>query len=660
MKKVVSRTTALAVILAYSLTALGAVPVEGATYTVTNTDNVGPGSLNSAIQDANANPGLDTIDFAITGCSGVCTIQLTTPLPEIDDPVIIDGLTQTGASAGDLWAGTGHVLRVEIDGSSIGSAADGLSISAGGSTVRGLVIHSFGGYAIRLSSSGSNTIETNYIGTDPSGEVDQGNALSGIMLDNVPSNTIGGSSAGSGNLISGNGQAGIYIQSTGAASNQIKGNFIGTDKDGEQPIGNGSNGITLDAPWTVVGGAGVHDGNLISANTSAGIWMAGAYAYQNRIWGNYIGVTRHGTVQPADLGNGMDGVYIANCEHNTIGGGSAGQGNVISGNTGNGVRVSGGSAISNDIIGNLIGTDKDGANAIPNGSNGVQVLGQAWSTQIGGDQSGEGNLISGNTQNGVDITDSATYYTHLEGNLIGTDLAGVSAVPNGQYGVRIASGAYFSVVGGASAGAHNVISGNSQGGVLITGTSTIYNDLRGNYIGTSVTGQDPLPNIGPGVLIESEAGENTVGGSSPGQGNLIAFNTSDGVRVSGGLTSANEITRNRIFQNGGAGIALLSGANGAIAAPTITSTSLATMSISGTACGSCTVEVFANPETDGEGKLFLGSATASAGGSFTLTVGGIPEPYLTATATDSTDGTSEFSSVFTSSFGSIYLPLIMR
>jgi titin len=356
----------------------------------------------------------------------------------------------------------------------------------------------------------------------------------------------------------------------------------------------------------------------------------------------------------------MDGVYIADCEYNTIGGASAGQGNVISGNTGNGVRVSGGGSVSNAIIGNLIGTDKDGANGIPNGSNGVQVLSSAWSTQIGGDQSGEGNLISGNTVNGVEIIDTGTYYAHLQGNLIGTDLAGMSALPNGQHGVRIASGAWFNVVGGASAGARNVISGNSQGGVLITGTSTIYNDLRGNYIGTSVTGQDPLPNIGPGVSIEAEAGENTVGGASPGYGNLIAFNTSDGVRISGSLTSANEITRNRIFQNGGDGIALLSGANMGIAAPAITSTSLATMSISGSACGSCVVEVFANPDTDGEGMIFLGSTTASAGGSFTLTVGGIPMPYLTATATDAADGTSEFSPVHTSSFGSLYLPLIMR
>jgi hypothetical protein len=205
-----------------------------------------------------------------------------------------------------------------------------------------------------------------------------------------------------------------------------------------------------------------------------------------------------------------------------------------------------------------------------------------------------------------------------------------------------------------------VISGNSQGGVLITGTTTIHNDLRGNYIGTDQSGLNPLPNVGPGVSIEAEAGENTVGGASPGQGNLIAYNTSDGVRISGSLTSANDVTRNRIFQNGGDGIALLSGANMGIAAPAITSTSLGTMSVEGTACGSCVVEVFANPDTDGEGKIFLGSTTATGGGSFTLIVGGIPMPYLTATATDATDGTSEFSSVFTSGFGSLYMPLIMR
>lgn len=105
----------------------------------------------------------------------------------------------------------------------------------------------------------------------------------------------------------------------------------------------------------------------------------------------------------------------------------------------------------------------------------------------------------------------------------------------------------------------------------------------------------------------------------------------------------------------------MSSANGGILAPAISGTSMGPVTITGTAssCSGCTIEVFSNPDADGEGKTFLGS-TVVVGTSWSLLVPGIGDPYLTATATHATNGTSEFSGVFVSSIRSLFLPLIMR
>jgi len=538
----------LQVLLAFilSITIAGQFPQTASAniYLVTNTSNTGAGSLRQAILDANTNPGLDTITFSIPG-TGVHTIQPTSSLPLITDPVIINGLSQGTANAGELWAGTDHTLLVELDGSLIATSADGLSISAGGSTVRGMIIHSFKGYGISLSTNGGNTIETNYIGTGPDGESDLGNTISGILLNNVGSNTIGGSAAGSGNLISGNGGSGILIQDSAGVSNQIKGNFIGTDKDGEEKIGNAQNGVALvNAPWNVIGGSTSVDRNLISGNGNFGVWISGTGAFFNRVRGNYIGTTRHGTVLPADIGNGMDGVYIIDSDNNTIGGDGVGEGNLISGNTLNGVRVTGGDAGSNNIYGNYIGTDINGTAVIANGGDGVNISVGASYTNIGGSGVGERNLISGNAKNGVNIQNSD--FTTVEGNLIGTDLTGMTGLGNTEHGIQLSSMAYYNTVGGDTAAERNVISGNAWSGVQITGLGTDYNIIKGNFIGTDISGTSALPNGNDGVVFVSGARWNTVGGTNPGEGNLISGNTWSGVSIFGDNTDSNYVFGNTI------------------------------------------------------------------------------------------------------------------
>jgi hypothetical protein len=204
-------------------------------FTVLNTSDAGPGSLRQAILDANVNPGIDTIAFNVGG-GGVQTIQPTSALPIIADPVLMDGTTQPG------FAGT---PLIELDGAGAGVGANGLTIIAGSSTAKGLVIHSFGGNGIALLVNGGNQITGNYIGTDVTGTVRLFNVGSGVYIVDAPNNTIGGTAAGARNILSGNGPVGngstgdgVTIQGAGATGNVVQGNYIGTDVSGNAALGN--------------------------------------------------------------------------------------------------------------------------------------------------------------------------------------------------------------------------------------------------------------------------------------------------------------------------------------------------------------------------------------------------------------------------------------
>ncbi|MBI3418499.1 MAG: hypothetical protein HY043_24675 [Verrucomicrobia bacterium] len=130
--------TSIALVLLAATTTLS----SGTTFTVTTTNDAGAGSLRQAIGDANASPGLDSIIFNIPG-AGPHSIQPLSPLPTITDPVVIDGYTQPGASPNTLSQGDNAVLVIELDGTSAGAGASGLTITSGGSTVSGLAINRF-------------------------------------------------------------------------------------------------------------------------------------------------------------------------------------------------------------------------------------------------------------------------------------------------------------------------------------------------------------------------------------------------------------------------------------------------------------------------------------------------------------------------------------
>src|SRR5262249_28750367 len=164
------------------------------------------------------------------------TIRPLTALPEITDPVVVDGFSQPGASPNTLANGNDAVLRVELDGSAPAAALDGLQASGGSNTVRGLVINRFGKNGIVLRVAGNNLVTGNFIGTDVSGRLNLGNVHNGVLVKDAPGNTVGGTAAGARNLISGNGFTGVLISDAGATANVVQGNFIGTNAAGTAAV----------------------------------------------------------------------------------------------------------------------------------------------------------------------------------------------------------------------------------------------------------------------------------------------------------------------------------------------------------------------------------------------------------------------------------------
>jgi hypothetical protein len=502
-----------------------------------------------------------------------------------------------------------------------------------------------------------NTVSGNYIGTDYDGTDSLANREHGVYITNgAQNNAIGGDASGERNVISGNDDSGVCISGNGTTNNTVSGNYIGINADSTSELPNRDHGVYIidSAQNNTIGGDTAGERNVISGNLKAGVRIEGSGTMSNTVSGNTIGLAADGTT---GLGNDNDGVYITNgAQNNTIGGDTAGEGNVISGNDLLGVRIEGSGTTGNTLSGNIIGLAADGMTDRGNGQHGISIYGGAQNNTIGGDTAGERNVISGNEWNGIQINGSGTMSNTVSGNHIGTDANGTTGLGNGWDGVSIYGGAQNNTVGGDADGERNVISGN-QNGVVIVGSSTTGNTVSGNYIGLASGGTGALGNIEYGVEIGDGAQNNTVG-----PGNVIAHNGNDGVEVYGSSTNGNIITQNSIFSND-MGIDLMLNANGDIAAPVIVTTTVGSVNVVGTACTGCTVEVFENSDADGEGETYVGDTTVTASGAFTVTVSSLSDPYLTATATDATDGTSEFSEVFTATVPvgrDVYLPIILK
>ncbi|MSU58714.1 MAG: DUF11 domain-containing protein [Pedosphaera sp.] len=583
--------------------------VPGLTLVVTNTADGGAGSLREAIAIANTNINLgDTITFAIPG-AGPHTIAPASALPTITDPVTIDGFTQSGASANTLTNGNNMVLKVRLDGASAGTGVDGLRLAAVGCTVRGLAITRFGGDGVDVVSGVGNRIDGCYLGLATDGATIAGNGTSGANINfPAPFTTIGGSTPGARCVISGN-LRGLTLSTS--RSNNILGCWIGTDGTG----------------------------TLACGNTNSGVLLSGSGA-----------------------------------QFNTIGGSTAGARNVISANgvgftsEGNGISISGG--LTNSVLGNYIGTTVNGNAALGNQDDGIDLRFAANGNLIGGSAAGEGNVISGNTY-GINFESISPNQTGnvVQGNFIGTEATGLTAIANTADGISFSFGT-SNQIGGTVSGARNIISGNGGNGLNINCCAAISNVFEGNYVGVNAAGQ-PLGNAGEGFFVGS--GGTRIGGTAAGAGNVIANNGGAGIIHFISTAFNVGILGNNIYSNNGLGIDLGldfaptpndagdtdAGANGLQNFPAITravtDTNSTTVSGSLNSRSNQTyrLEFFDNAARDvtgfGEGQIFVGftNVTTDASGNapftFTFAPGVAGFRYVTATATDSTNDTSEFS-----------------
>jgi hypothetical protein len=530
-----------------------------ATYTVANTNDSGAGSLRQAILDANANAGSDAISFNIGG-GGLQTITLSSALPDITDVVDIDGTTQAGFAAAPI---------VELNGSSAGASANGLSLSAGasGSSVRGLILHGFQGAGISIFSASNITIAGNYVGADATGAVGIGNRKSGIVIDGGTNITIGGTGASDRNVIVGNSENGIRIAS--GTGNTIAGNHIGLNAAGTAALGNGWNGVHVSDNSNTIGGAVAGAGNAIAGNVLSGVHIDGGD--NNTVQGNIIGLNAAGT---GGMANGRDGIEISNGSGNTVGGTAAGARNVVSGNVRYGIAIQSGSS-GNAVQGNYVGTATDGSSALGNGSSGLHIQDSDNNT-IGGTAAGARNIISGNSLHGIAIGGTSTGNV-VQGNYVGLNAAGTGSLGNGWNGMYVtASG---NTVGGAVAGAGNAVAGNILSGVRIDGGSS--NTVQGNIIGLNAAGTGGMANGRDGIEI-SNGSSNTIGSTADDGRNVMSGNVRYGISMHSG-SSGNTVLGNYVGVASDGSSALGNGSNGVVVQDSDSNT------IGGTAAGALNI-----------------------------------------------------------------------
>jgi titin len=455
-------------------------------------------------------------------------------------------------------------------------------------------------------------VQGNDIGTDATGNFIVSNAYGGVgVFNGAYGVTVGGAVAGARNVISGNGGVGLYLAGPGCSNNLVQGNYLGVNASGTAALGNFGVGLYLvnGTSSTMVGGTADGDGNLISGNESYGIYISDPGTSNNVVQGNYIGADVTGKI---GLGNGESGVGLgiwSAASSNLIGGTADGAANLISGNSGYDIAIGG--AFLTVVQGNFIGPDITGKVALSNDGTGVGVWGGATNTLIGGTTADAANLISGHAGYGLFISDPGTSANLVQGNLVGTDITGTNALTNISGGLAIFGAASANTLGGAVAGAANVVAAtasygvllaepgtsnnivqgnligaditgkialsNSTGfgvfgqassnfiagnliaasesyGLLISDTNTSDNVFQGNLIGTDITGTKPLASVYGNVDLQNGATANVIGGIGAGQGNVIAFARGPGIVLYGSGTTNDSIRGNSIFSNANLGI----------------------------------------------------------------------------------------------------------
>ncbi len=651
------------------------VPVTyAATYTVTNTNDSGAGSLRQAITDANANIGTDSIacDAALSG-----TITLSTALPQLTESLDLDcsGSASAVTVSGTLLMGldlegtsTSYTIKgIRLTGLAtgikVGSNVTSATIGGTGSAAEAVYINDASTVAIDIDgdgvnvqnttignlttvyqgidiSSGSSVVNIGNTGTNGAVTISASNSSNGITIagstvtivattisnalnagvgiSSGASNVIiGGTTSSARNVLKSNGY-GVTI--SGGTTIDIRGNYIGIAADGTTAAPNASAGIyTSGGTGVTIGGSSASYGNVISGHSGLsdiGINIdtgSGTTTIQN----NYIGTNAAGTGAIANsygIINRVSNTIISN--------------NVISGNSGTGIRIdeSDASISGLTISNNVIGLNAAGSAAIANGDGGIYFANSSGSNTISS-VTIQDNIISGNTGKGIDSSHTDISSINVWGNKIGTNAAGTTDLGNTGNGI-VLKGNNWNLDASSDSSKRNIIIGNGGSCISITGDSNI---VKGNYCGIGSDGTTEVANDSTTITLGDGSDNNVIGGITAGAENLIC--APEGLNVNlmfnGGTGNGNTLRGNDVKCSVEVPIVALGGtiapmilkygagtANDSLSAPTISSATDSTVSGTG-ACASCTVDLYTNTASDG--GLYLTSTTADGSGNFSFT-----------------------------------------
>lgn len=673
--------------------------------------------------------------------------------PSTSDNAVVGSLIGTTRSGKTAFANDrGVQIQEGATHNTIGAVEPALGNVISGNTEAGVVIIG--------SNSSQNMIMGNVIGADESGMKAIGNGIGGVIIQSGASdNIVGGTAHGAANVISGNGVTGVEVGYADAQRNAVMGNIIGLDGTGSVALGNLGAGVMIHggAKSNTIGGSTNMHRNVISGNGIFGVYLSGPNTSGNLVVGNYVGIGEGGD---HDVGNRVVGVEIdRGASVNIIGGLEPGSRNVISGNGRQGIHIGGENTLGNQVIGNLIGPKADGKsrmnvvqatgvlidsaasenligpnNVISANELGVSIVvtdtqlnivsGNLIGTDVSGRQmlsndigvgigSGaasnrigtpqEPNIISGNTA-GVFIGGEGSNDNVVSANLIGTDLTGTMAIPNGA-GVLSGQGALRTVIGGLTVEYGNLVSGNLNVGIGIGTTNLEISESReydyqisSNRIGTNALGLEGVPNgvgvqavrlsdvaiddnvisgneltginisathrvlmtrnrigvgsdgrrrVGNGTtgIFLSATVRNSIGEGSPKGMNVIANSRAYGVVIRG--SAQNTVSVNSIFDNRGRA---LIAPDSPVLPPVIESYDVRSHAVSGKSCSGCMVEIYGNSTSRPDMTTFIDRSQADDSGRFEGKVTSLNSiPFLVAIAQDANEVMSEPSQPFAAS-----------
>lgn len=668
--------------------------------------------------------GGDGIDMDLTTFNSTIGVDGNLPAYSSHEINTISGNGVNGINlAGYQVVVAGNYIGTDMNGvGDRGNVQDGITVSGRNNTigtdgnggaedaVEGNVISGNGGNGIRIAGVDADNavISGNLIGLEVDGSTILPNSQDGINVQLGPSGThigVGGTSTSDTlerNVISGNTWNGISIGSADGAT--ICGNYIGLDKTGQLDRGNTGHGIGIgpgnDSTITIglPDGGRASLGNTISGNGQSGITIV--QSDNHIIAGNRIGTTANGQ---SAVPNDWDGIYISDSANTRIGTNGDGvtdsiEGNISSGNTRSGIHLFGAGTLNTIVAGNMLGLASNGSIALPNVMYGIQMYQGPSGTRIGTNGDGvsdslERNAVSANSLSGIYLYAAGS--TSISGNYIGTDVDGEQDLGNFAVGVFMedcTSGVItIGVPNGGLSSYRNLISGNNTGVIIRRSNGHI---VAGNWIGLDAYGDPLIPNDLGISLDEStniRVGSDDNGQTDTAERNVIAGNTSAGIRVEGSTSAGNRFSANSYYMNGGLAIDLYpwgvtandgmdldSGPNGLQNHPVVRSVFYPAAGvvriigdINSTPSTTFTIQFYASSAPDssgfGEGEVYLGQASLStdAGGSasFDQTVAftlGSTYRYYSALVISAAGNTSEFGPTVEAVTRTVYLPLICR